>query len=135
MRRQQSSLARHIRATKSGESAAKEAALAARHAAELRKVITQRDTLVDVVKKQFKLVEVLKQQKAHLEAARYLQFTEEEFLKVIDSERQLKKQQSEPQQQQQNDLEGHLQKQLQQKHERQQEVESVQEEGDQSSRQ
>ncbi|CDJ63382.1 LOW QUALITY PROTEIN: hypothetical protein, conserved [Eimeria necatrix] len=86
LRRQQSSLARQVRADKSMETAAKEAATAARHAAELRKVTTQRDALATAIKKQFKLIEVLKQQKAHLEAARWLQFTEEEFLKVVDAE-------------------------------------------------
>ncbi|CDJ52979.1 hypothetical protein, conserved [Eimeria brunetti] len=86
LRRQQSSLARQIRAEKSMENATKEAVTAARHAAELRKVTSQRDALAAAIKKQFKLIEVLKQQKAHLEAARWLQFTEEEFLKVVDTE-------------------------------------------------
>lgn len=101
LRRQQSSLARHIRCEKSGENAAREAAIAARHEAELRKVTNQRDTLVVALKKQFKLIEVLKQQKAHLEAARWLQFTEEEFLKIVDAEGIFKRQQAELQQQQQ----------------------------------
>ncbi|CDI76413.1 hypothetical protein, conserved [Eimeria acervulina] len=100
LRRQQNSLARHIRAEKSMENAAKEAVVAARHAAELRKVTTQRDALAVAIKKQFKLIEVLKQQKAHLEAARWLQFTEEEFLKVVDAEGALAQARAEQQHQQ-----------------------------------
>ncbi|CDJ32106.1 uncharacterized protein EMH_0042460 [Eimeria mitis] len=104
LRREQSSLARHIRAEKSMENAAKEAVIAARHAAELRKVTAQRDALAAAIKKQFKLIEVLKQQKAHLEAARWLQFTEEEFLKVVDTDgtfthTQVEHQQQQPQKQ------------------------------------
>lgn len=82
------------------ENAAKEAVVAARHAAELRKVTTQRDALAVAIKKQFKLIEVLKQQKAHLEAARWLQFTEEEFLKVVDAEGALAQARAEQQHQQ-----------------------------------
>ena len=37
------------------------------------------------IKKQFKLIDILKQQKMHLEAARNLQFTEQEWQKVLDS--------------------------------------------------
>lgn len=83
LRQQQSYFARQLRAEKSGERAAQEAAAAAKHEAELRKVVRQRDVLVAALKKQFKLIEVLKQQKAHLEAARLLQFTEEEFMNII----------------------------------------------------
>ena len=90
LRQQQNRFARHIRAEKSGETAAKEATAAARHAEELRKVTNQRNALAAALKKQFKLIEVLKQQKAHLEAARLLQFTEEEFLKVVGSDGMMK---------------------------------------------
>ncbi|CDJ60182.1 hypothetical protein, conserved [Eimeria maxima] len=107
LRRQQNSLARHIRAEKTMENEKKEAVMIARHAAELRKVTAQRDALAAAIKKQFKLIEVLKQQKAHLEAARWLQFTEEEFLKVVDTEGtfvQAKAEQHQQQQQQQQEV-------------------------------
>ncbi|OEH77525.1 hypothetical protein cyc_04134 [Cyclospora cayetanensis] len=83
--RQPSSLTRRKKPGKSGESAAKEGTVAARYAAELRKVMNQRDALVAVVKKQLKLVEVLKQQKAHLEAVMWLHIKEKEFLEVINA--------------------------------------------------
>ncbi|KAL8269734.1 hypothetical protein Esti_006333 [Eimeria stiedai] len=120
LRQQQCSLVRQIRANKSGDSAAKEAAAAARHAAEIRKVASQRDTLVAVVKKQCKLIEILKQQKAHLEAARCLQFTEEEFLRVIDSRGSFKEHQQKQLQQQQQ------KKQLLQRPQQQQEMQQQQ---------
>ncbi|KAL8452557.1 hypothetical protein Emag_002232 [Eimeria magna] len=119
LRHQQSSLARQIRADKSGDSAAKEAAAAARHAAEIRKVVSQRDTLVAVVKKQCKLIEILKQQKAHLEAARCLQFTEEEFLRIIDSRGSFKEHQQKQQQQQQKQPSQRQRQQPEMQHEQQ----------------
>jgi len=44
----------------------------------------QRCDLLLVFKKQMKLIEILKRQKVHVEAAKLLSFTEEEFLSVLD---------------------------------------------------
>ena len=52
---------------------------------EIRKLERQRSELINAFKKQGQLIEILKQQKLHLEAARLLQFTEEEFSKLIES--------------------------------------------------
>jgi len=46
----------------------------------------QRKELLAAFKKQMKLIEILKRQKVHAEAARLLQFTEDEFMKVIEWE-------------------------------------------------
>jgi len=52
---------------------------------ENRHLARQVDDLKNCVKKQFKLIDVLKSQKMHLEAARSLQFTESEWRKIMES--------------------------------------------------
>jgi len=52
--------------------------------AENRKLEKQKSDLIQGFRKQARLIDVLKRQKMHLEAAKMLQFTEEEFVKALE---------------------------------------------------
>ena len=51
---------------------------------ENRQLEKQRAELMTGFKKQLKLIDILKRQKMHIEAAKVLSFTEEEFIKALD---------------------------------------------------
>ena len=53
---------------------------------QVRTLERQRAELLTAFKKQVKMIECLKKQKCHIEAAKLLSFTEEEFVKVLDWE-------------------------------------------------
>lgn len=52
--------------------------------AQIKSLERQRAELLTAFKKQLKLIDILQKQKVHAEAAKLLQFTEEEFTKVIE---------------------------------------------------
>uniref|UniRef100_A0A6U6JT90 Testis expressed 9 n=1 Tax=Odontella aurita TaxID=265563 RepID=A0A6U6JT90_9STRA len=54
--------------------------------ANIKSLERQKAELLTAFKKQLKLIDILKRQKVHAEAAKLLQFTEEEFMKVIEWE-------------------------------------------------
>ena len=54
-----------------------------RNALAVKKLKSQRDDLLLIVKKQIKLIEILKQQTLHAKAATLLEITEKEFVKEL----------------------------------------------------
>jgi hypothetical protein len=53
---------------------------------QVRSLERQRAELLTAFRKQMKLIEVMKRMKVHVEASKLLEFSEEEFLKVLDWE-------------------------------------------------
>lgn len=54
--------------------------------ANVRKLERQKSELLTAFRKQLKLIDILKRQKVHMEAARLLSFTEDEFMKLVSWE-------------------------------------------------
>ena len=50
----------------------------------MTKLKQQQNDLLSAFKKQFKLIDILKKQKMHIEAARLLNFSEEQFQKTME---------------------------------------------------
>jgi hypothetical protein len=70
-----------LRKARDGDGAAADAS---RYAEENKALVKQRAELLQCLRKQSKLIDVLKRQKLHLEAAKMLQLTEQDFTNALD---------------------------------------------------
>lgn len=59
-------------------------------AGDVKRLTKQRNELINVFKKHLKLIDILRRQKTHLEAARMLNFTEDEFVTAVKLTEQVK---------------------------------------------